>query len=101
VTSFRYVTLPPRPTSEHFDALVDQFVEIYHYYIDTVGVDGLRIDTVKHVHHPFWTEFTRRLRDRLGDDASKLLLFGEVYDGNPRVLGRYTFAADRRRDAPR
>lgn len=82
------------PQSDHFDALVEQFVAIYHFYIDVVGVDGMRIDTVKHVHHPFWTEFTRRLRQRLGEDASKLLLFGEVYDGNPRVLGRYTFAAN-------
>ena len=39
------------PDGAHFDALVDEFVEIYHFYLTTVGVDGLRIDTVKHVHH--------------------------------------------------
>jgi alpha-amylase len=87
------------PDTEHFDALVDQFVTIYHFYIDVIGVDGLRIDTVKHVHHEFWSEFTHRLRARLGPEASKLLLFGEVYDGNPRVLGKYTFSVGPSGDA--
>ncbi|MBB3209210.1 pullulanase/glycogen debranching enzyme [Rhodopirellula rubra] len=82
------------PDEAHFDALVDEFVAIYAFYIDDIGVDGLRLDTVKHVHHEFWTEFTSRLRERLGPKASRLLITGEVYDGNPRVLGRYTYALD-------
>ncbi|WP_160148184.1 alpha-amylase family glycosyl hydrolase [Rubripirellula obstinata] len=82
------------PEAPHFDALVDEFVEIYYFYINTIGIDGLRLDTVKHVHHEFWTAFTHRLRAKLGDDADKLLISGEVYDGNPRVLGRYTFSKD-------
>ena len=85
----------------HFDALVDEFVEIYHFYLTTVGVDGLRIDTVKHVHHEFWDAFTERLRKRLGPQAADKLLFGEIYDGNPAVLGRYTWRSDwPRRDDP-
>lgn len=80
--------------SAHFDALVDEFVEIYHFYLTTVGVDGLRIDTVKHVHHEFWDAFTERLRKRLGPAAAEKLLFGEIYDGNPAVLGRYTWRSD-------
>lgn len=78
----------------HFDALVDEFVEIYRFYLTTVGVDGLRIDTVKHVHHEFWDAFTARLRERLGPAAADKLLFGEIYDGNPAVLGRYTWRSD-------
>ncbi|TWT82994.1 Cyclomaltodextrin glucanotransferase precursor [Planctomycetes bacterium CA13] len=80
------------PDSEHFDALVNEFVEIYYFYIHVVGIDGMRLDTVKHVHHEFWSEFTHRLRDKLGEEAEKLLITGEVYDGNPFVLGRYTFS---------
>jgi alpha-amylase len=82
------------PGGEHFDALVDEFVEIYCFYMTTVGVDGLRIDTVKHVHHEFWDAFTARLRERLGPAAADKLLFGEIYDADPSVLGRYTWRSD-------
>ncbi|QTN33386.1 hypothetical protein HZ994_14035 [Akkermansiaceae bacterium] len=82
------------PEGEHFDELVDEFVAIYHFYLTTVGVDGLRIDTVKHVHHEFWDVFTKRLRARLGAAAADKLIFGEVYDGNPATLGRYTWRSD-------
>jgi glycosidase len=82
------------PGGEHFDDLVDDFVSIYHFYLTTVGVDGLRIDTVKHAHHGFWDAFTARLRKRLGPAAVDKLIFGEIYDGNPAVLGRYTWRSD-------
>ncbi len=79
------------PGSDHFDKLVDEFVEIYTFYLLDVGVDGLRLDTVKHVHHEFWDAFTERLRKRLGARAKDKLIFGEVYDGDPAVAGRYTW----------
>jgi glycosidase len=82
------------PNGEHFDALVDEFVTIYDFYLGHVGVDGLRIDTIKHVHHEFWDAFTERLRSRLGAKAADKLLFGEIYDGNPEILGRYTWRSD-------
>lgn len=82
------------PKGEHFDALVDEFVTIYDFYLGHVGVDGLRIDTIKHVHHEFWDAFTERLRSRLGAKAADKLLFGEIYDGNPEILGRYTWRSD-------
>lgn len=82
------------PKGEYFDALVNEFVEIYHFYLSTAGVDGLRIDTMKHVHQGFWDAFTARLRQRLGPAAAEKILFGEVYDGNPSVLGKYTWRSD-------
>ena len=83
------------PGSPHFNAMVEDFAEIYRFYIQDLGVSGLRIDTVKHVHHEFWDAFTRKLREKLGPEgAKKLILFGEVYDGDPAVLGRYTYRAD-------
>jgi alpha-amylase len=83
------------PGSAHFDALVDEFVAIHQFYMSTVGVDGLRIDTVKHVHREFWDAFTSRLRERLGPEAAEKVLFGEIYDGNPAKLGQYTWRSDR------
>ncbi len=83
------------PGSPHFAKLVDEFVKIYKFYIEEVGVDGLRIDTVKHAHHGFWDAFTERLRASLGAErAARVLMFGEVYDGNPRHLGAYTYRTD-------
>jgi alpha-amylase len=82
------------PEGEHFDELVNEFVAINAFYLNTLGVDGLRIDTVKHVHHQFWDAFTERLRARLGTTAADKLIFGEVYDGDPSVLGRYTWRSD-------
>lgn len=77
------------PNAPHFDKLVDEFVKIYHFYIDELGVDGLRIDTVKHVHKEFWDAFTSRLRKRLGPDADKLILFGEVYGNSISDINYY------------
>ena len=83
------------PGSPHFDDLVNDFVEVYAFYIEEIGVDGFRIDTVKHVHHEFWDAFTERLRRRLGPDRAKsVILFGEVYDGNPAKGGAYTYRLD-------
>jgi alpha-amylase len=82
------------PKGEYFDALVDEFVEIYHFYLTAVGVDGLRLDTVKHVHAEFWDAFTERLRSRLGPVAADKLIFCEIYDGDPARLGKYTWRTD-------
>ena len=47
------------------------------------GVDGFRLDTVKHVDHPFWREHRRRTRAELGDG---FFLLGEVWGGDVQVL---------------
>ncbi|MBC8125690.1 MAG: hypothetical protein H8M99_00885 [Gloeobacteraceae cyanobacterium ES-bin-144] len=82
------------PSGEHFNELVEEFVEIYHFYLTTIGVDGLRIDTVKHVHPQFWDAFTESLRRRLGPAAAEKILFGEIYDENPARLGQYTWTTN-------
>lgn len=82
------------PGSGHYDELVDELVRIYAFYIEEIGVGGLRIDTIKHVHHQFWADFTSRLRQKLGKRAKDIILFGEAYDGDPEVLGKYTYSPD-------
>jgi alpha-amylase len=46
-------------------------------------VDGFRLDTVKHVDHPFWKEHRRRSREMLGNG---FFLLGEVWGGDAQVL---------------
>jgi glycosidase len=54
-----------------------------------VGVDGFRLDTVKHIDHPFWKD--HRSRTRAVDP--KFFLLGEVWGGDAEVLDPW-FAAD-------
>jgi len=47
------------------------------------GVDGFRLDTVKHVAHEFWQEHRRRTREQVGP---AFFLLGEVWGGDAQVL---------------
>jgi alpha-amylase len=47
------------------------------------GIDGFRLDTLKHVAHGFWQEHRRRTRSELGSD---FFLLGEVWGGDRQVL---------------
>jgi alpha-amylase len=54
------------------------------------GVDGFRLDTVKHVDHPFWKEHRRRTREEVDKD---FFLLGEVWGGDAESLDPW-FAGD-------
>lgn len=48
-----------------------------------VGLDGFRLDTVKHVTHDFWREHRQRVNSELGED---FFLLGEVWGGDAQSL---------------
>jgi len=54
------------------------------------GLDGFRLDTLKHVDHPFWQEHRKRTRAELGKD---FFLLGELWGGDVDGLAPY-FATD-------
>jgi glycosidase len=54
------------------------------------GLDGFRLDTVKHVEHAFWQRQRRETRARLG---AAFFLLGEVWGGSATVLDEW-FADD-------
>ena len=65
--------------------------DIYKTWVREAGVDGFRIDTVKHVNIEFWQQFAPALTGyaaRRGN--SDFFMFGEVYDANPAFMSRYT-----------
>ncbi len=72
--------------------VVEGMGEIYKTWVD-FGIDGFRIDTVKHVNLEFWQKF---IPDILGEAKAirndDFFAFGEVYDGNPEVMSTYTTA---------
>ena len=55
-----------------------------------VGLDGFRLDTVKHVTHDFWQEHRRRVDAELGPS---FFLLGEVWGGDAQSLDPW-FAGD-------
>lgn len=77
--------------TEHPD-VVEGMGEIYRTWVD-FGIDGFRVDTVKHVNMEFWQEFapaiTQRARETGNDD---FFAFGEVFEANPAYMSQYTTA---------
>lgn len=57
----------------------------------TFGIDGFRIDTMKHVNMEFWQEFTPKvLAAAKAGGTPDFFMFGEVYDSDPKILSSYT-----------
>ena len=78
--------------TEHPD-VVDGMTDIYEAWVD-FGIDGFRIDTVKHVNVEFWQTFAAGIAaqaEAAGNDD--FFAFGEVFDANPAFMSRYTTEA--------
>ncbi len=69
--------------------------DIYSYWASEFGIDGFRIDTVKHVNMEFWQDFSPTVLDA-AKEAGKddFFMFGEVFDANPELMSRYTTEGD-------
>ncbi|WP_194420684.1 pullulanase-type alpha-1,6-glucosidase [Microbacterium abyssi] len=79
--------------TEH-PTVVNGFVDVYDQWID-LGIDGFRIDTVKHVNFEFWEQWTTQVLDyahSIGKDD--FFMFGEVYDADPVKLSPYVRGTD-------
>jgi alpha-amylase len=64
--------------------------DIYEAWVD-FGIDGFRIDTVKHVDMGFWQSFAPAIEehaDAIGNED--FFSFGEVFDIDPRKTSSYT-----------
>ena len=56
-------------------------IEIYKTWIRDFGVDGFRIDTMKHVNDEFWQQFGPEVLEYARDQGkSEFFMFGEVFD---------------------
>ncbi|MGA8045187.1 MAG: alpha-amylase family glycosyl hydrolase [Dermatophilaceae bacterium] len=70
--------------------VVEGMGEIYKAWVE-FGIDGFRVDTVKHVNMEFWQEFVPDiLAEAERVDNDDFFAFGEVYDGNPSYLSQFT-----------
>ncbi len=76
--------------TEHPD-VVDGMIAIHQNMISEFGIDGFRVDTVKHVNDEFWERFVPEIlahAESLGN--SDFTLFGEVFDADAAFTSRYT-----------
>lgn len=56
------------------------------YWVENFGIDGIRMDTVKHVYDDYWRQFFAP--GGVGDPA-RVWTVGELFDGNPGFIARY------------
>jgi alpha-amylase len=73
-----FVTEDPQVRTYLFDANIG--------LAERTGLDGFRLDTVKHIDHPFWQSHREETRNRAGED---FFLLAEVWGGDARVLDDY------------
>ncbi|NYI07163.1 pullulanase-type alpha-1,6-glucosidase [Allostreptomyces psammosilenae] len=70
--------------------VVQGMIDIYSTWVEEVGIDGFRIDTVKHVDMDFWKQWAPAVAENaaeLGHDD--FFMFGEVHDPNASFTSRY------------
>lgn len=67
---------------EVFDELVKWAV----WYVDITGIDGLRLDAVKHIPASFYRDFLYTVRQQTGKE---LFTVGEYWNGDVKVLNDY------------
>ena len=73
--------------------VVDGMTDIYKKWVD-FGIDGFRIDTVKHVNTAFWQKFAPAIQaEAKATGKPDFFMFGEVYDSSPTVMSQFTTTA--------
>ena len=79
--------------TEHPD-VVAGFIDIFTGTIATYGIDGFRLDTVKHVNDEFWQEFVPAVMGYAqANGKPDFFMFGEVFSWNVPELSYYTTQA--------
>ncbi|MEU4240538.1 pullulanase-type alpha-1,6-glucosidase [Actinoplanes sp. NPDC026619] len=66
--------------------VVRGMTKIYADWINSTGVDGYRLDTVKHADLDFWPQFTSGLAKQTGKNV---FMFGEVYSADQEIESTY------------
>ncbi|MER5445526.1 pullulanase-type alpha-1,6-glucosidase [Streptomyces sp. NPDC002764] len=70
--------------------VVSGMERIYERWVRDFGVDGFRIDTVKHVNTEFWTQWATALDKYAAEHGRKnFFMFGEVYSADTSITSPY------------
>ncbi|MEV4664648.1 pullulanase-type alpha-1,6-glucosidase [Micromonospora echinofusca] len=70
--------------------VVRGLTKVYSDWVASTGVDGFRLDTVKHANLEFWPQFSQGV-ERAAARAGKkdFFMFGEVYSADPEITSTY------------
>lgn len=70
--------------------VVRGLTKVYSDWVASTGVDGFRLDTVKHANLDFWPQFSQGV-ERAAARAGKkdFFMFGEVYSADPEITSTY------------
>ncbi|MEU8242850.1 pullulanase-type alpha-1,6-glucosidase [Actinoplanes missouriensis] len=66
--------------------VVRGMTKIYADWVKNTGIDGYRLDTVKHTNLEFWPQFAEGIEKAAGDD---FFMFGEVYSADQEIQSTY------------
>ncbi|WP_221402232.1 pullulanase-type alpha-1,6-glucosidase [Actinoplanes lutulentus] len=66
--------------------VVRGMTKIYGDWVKNTGIDGYRLDTVKHTNLEFWPQFAQGIEKVAGDD---FFMFGEVYSADQEIQSTY------------
>jgi len=61
-------------------------IDMAKYWIDQTGIDGYRLDAVRHVPNSFWKQFASEIHAHAGNN---FLLLGEIYHPSAKTPSRY------------
>jgi len=76
--------------TEH-PTVVNGMIDIYKTWIREMGIDGFRIDTMKHVDDEFWQKFGPEVLGYARSQGKReFFMFGEVFDTTRPFTSQYT-----------
>ena len=76
--------------TEH-PTVVEGMIDVYKTWIEDFGVDGFRIDTMKHVNDEFWQEFGPEVLEFARREGKReFFMFGEVFDTTKSFTSHFT-----------
>ncbi|KIA75067.1 alpha-amylase [Arthrobacter sp. MWB30] len=71
--------------------VVNGMMDVYKTWIRDFGVDGFRIDTMKHVNDEFWQQFGPQVLSYAKEQGKdEFFMFGEVFDTSKTVTSKFT-----------
>ena len=71
--------------------VVSGMIDIYKTWIRDMGIDGFRIDTMKHVNDEFWQAFAPEVLDYARRQGKReFFMFGEVFDTTKSFTSHFT-----------
>jgi glycosidase len=76
--------------TEH-PTVVNGMIEVYKTWIREMGIDGFRIDTMKHVNDEFWQRFGPEVLEYARSQGKQeFFMFGEVFDTSRPFTSQFT-----------